>query len=311
MAAIRSLGRVKRCDCPDCADQTDACTCGEVEPSCLQRRIKGSEASLIGFSEFDPSSPPKKFRKGVVDVDSEQQAEIPANVCEGENPAACTHLRTTIIGTIEINASGASISCAEKKVYSNDTPDPDCTLVLNDTLTECSVPGLAEIYCGADGATVTSTTFEQSTSLEDQFICPDESLYGSINNSCDASVTLSEEDTEADAITRLQAGSWSDWQADGTTFWQQRTSGFSFSYREAEWRINKEGLDASTSYDFTIEYWRRPFGGDESSWVLYSSTDLSATTDGSGNLVTTGTTIPNVAGYETEVRCDCVFTPTP
>ena len=109
---------------------------------------------------------------------------------------------------------------------------------------------------------------------------------------------LTNEDTESDAITRLLAGSsWSAW-AGGIQLaqYEQRTSGFSFAYQDAEYRARLAGLTPLTTYNADIQIYRRVYG--TGAYVLYQVITISGTTDGGGNFSEIGS-VPNDPGYQT------------
>lgn len=119
----------------------------------------------------------------------------------------------------------------------------------------------------------------------------------------DAADTLSDEDTEEDAIDRLlAAAAWSEW-ATATTpetaclaEWEERTSGFEFEYYEGEWRVVRSSLTPSTTYWVRITYFRRPYGS--GAYELFAYEVKSGTSDGSGELTIEGT-VPNEQGFQT------------
>lgn len=124
--------------------------------------------------------------------------------------------------------------------------------------------------------------------------------------------TLSNEDTEANAIARLMAGAagtWTSWTptGDGTggtclpgtcclARWEERETGFDFAYQDAEWRVQRTGLTPSTTYTLKVELWRRPFG--TGSFALYGVQYFTAMTDGAGDLDADGP-VDNEMGFET------------
>lgn len=122
--------------------------------------------------------------------------------------------------------------------------------------------------------------------------------------------TLSSEDTEANAITRLLAGAggnWGAWIISGAAGcngvpptcllarWEQRTTGFSFIYQEAEWRIQQSGLIVGRTYFAQVYVYRSLFG--IGSYSLFQTIVVAGVADGAGNLEIDGT-VPNLAGYD-------------
>ena len=124
--------------------------------------------------------------------------------------------------------------------------------------------------------------------------------------------TLSDEDSDADAITRLLAGAggtWGSWigTGDGTggtcvpsscclARWEERTTDFDFEYHEAEWRVQRTGLTPSASYSIRVHLYRRAFG--VGAYVLFGYQTFGAMTDGAGNLDVDGP-VDNEQGFET------------
>lgn len=138
----------------------------------------------------------------------------------------------------------------------------------------------------------------------------------------DVTATLSIEDTDDDAIARLLAGAggiWSSWTpvGDGTggtcinyvcclARYEERTTGFTFTYQESQYRVEKTGLIPSTLYYAHVEIWRRPFGS--GSYVSFETLVVSGTTDGSGNLLIEGD-VPNDIGFETYAQSASIVIP--
>ena len=132
--------------------------------------------------------------------------------------------------------------------------------------------------------------------------------------------TLSSEDSESNAITRLLAGAggtWGSWTNSGATGctgtppscclakYESRTTLFTFDYYEAEARVTATGLTPSTSYSARIELYRRAYGS--GSYVWYQTVLVSGTSDGSGNLTTSAATVTNTKGYETYAHASSLF----
>jgi len=177
------------------------------------------------------------------------------------------------------------------------------------------------IACGTAGLDCSSTSTSVTQSGDGE--CNNSSGgAGWIRLSGTATRTYSDERTVADALDDWVAGNpegptsppdFTEW-GEGECSAMYAAGTTSFTRRDAKWRIRTRGntqLLPSTSYDFTVEYWRRPIGGAEETWELYQTLNLSATSDATGNIATSETTIPNADGYITEVRFDCAFTPSP
>lgn len=129
---------------------------------------------------------------------------------------------------------------------------------------------------------------------------------------------LTIEDTEADAIARLQAAtSFGSWIASGgigcagtpppccLAKYQSRTTGFDIAYADAEARVTATGLSPSVGYTAKIELYRRPYGS--GSFAHYQTATVTGVSDGSGNLTTTTATVTNTKGYETYAATSSLF----
>ena len=111
---------------------------------------------------------------------------------------------------------------------------------------------------------------------------------------------LSVEDTEDDAIARLIADSdWSEWSPGGSgclAQWESRSSGTSFTYQEADWKVSASGLRPGSTWYVTVKMFRAPFGTD--AYVPFQSLYTFGIVDGDGNLDIEGV-VPNEKGYDT------------
>lgn len=285
-----------------------ACCCG-VTTSCFSCRTRGGTATLCGLEEYtSPSSPPKKYRTGTITKNTHSTSTSDGFTVCNPGPFSCMANRTTIEGTLSFSALDCSITeCPVETRYTQPSPS-SCDLEEGEPEEFCGAD--AEILACGGSPTVTPTSWTETRSESGELSCG-EGVAGDYTFECSSNGSLSDEDTDADAIARAQTSAWGEWGEVCSATWEQRVSGFSFAYQDAQWRITESGLTPSTSYDFTVEYWRRPYGGGPGDWVLFATLALSESTDGSGDLITTEEDIPNVAGYETEARCDCVFTLTP
>lgn len=272
----------------------------------LECRTKGGIATLCGFSEFcNASTPPKKY---LIDTISGQMyicyfGKTPA--CVGAltdtdtypysgqfiyDPAAgCTRNSLTIPHYIKI---GAPLCAPQMAVgATNWSPNP-------------FVPGACSEsgpnYTFARTSITCVKQYDGSTCMPPVGVTEYYIMYGSRMDS------LSSEDTEFAAITRLLAGaSWSSWGTVGAgctnpscclAQYESRTSGFSLSYQDSEYRISTTGLYPNTIYFADIHLYRRIYG--VGSYVLYSTVTIAAMTNGAGAFTYTGST-PNDFGYQT------------
>jgi hypothetical protein len=117
-----------------------------------------------------------------------------------------------------------------------------------------------------------------------------------------ASLFVSGEDTESNAITRLLSlSSWSGYSLCATPVsccgasYEQR-SGFTFNYVEARFQITANNLVPDTVYEVMIDIYRSLYGANN--YVLFETIVDTSTTDLSGNFSYLGT-IPNTEGYQT------------
>ena len=132
-----------------------------------------------------------------------------------------------------------------------------------------------------------------------------------------ATDTLSDEDTEANAITRLLAGgggTWSSWAVPGggtcAASYEQQTTLFTFGYTEAQFRVSITGLSASTAYHIAVKIYRKPYGS--GSYTFVSTNIYGFTTDGAGAYQFSDD-VPILKGYDTAVETAalggiCVYT---
>ncbi len=265
---------------------TPGCTCcTPCVLGTLSCRTRGGTATLCGFSELtSPTTPPRKYRK----CTNDQSTTITCSgACGGSGSFTCTDSPNPTYPQYNKDTcgftGGVRLQCTDGFGYDTDCYDrfsPGCNIRFTTTQTSIT-PFLTsgDACCGGTGC------------------------GNGLATSVSGSITISDEDTEADALARLMAGSggtWSSWSAGSSTTclaqYQQRTTGFSFQYQEAQWRITASGLTPGKTYDTPIQYWRRTYGS--GSYTLYSSVTASGAADGSGNLDIEGD-VPNAIGYET------------
>ncbi len=173
----------------------------------------------------------------------------------------------------------------------------------------------------SDGVLVTSQTLKTWTYGSGGCIQPGSGNSRSWGGAVTA--TLSDEDQESDAISRLTtSGPGSIWSAfttvgngsGGTCInsvcclarWEQRTTLFTFTYQEAQARVTKTGLTPSKSYLVKLVIFRRVFGVNP--YVLFQTLFVSATADGSGNL-TVDINVPNTVGFESYASSASIMVP--
>lgn len=283
---------------------TERCPCCSIANT-LQCRARGGTAELIGYSEFAgyASTPPKKYRRKDLTHNGWYRCWY--------TDAGCT----TLGGSDTVRRTGYCL-------YDVTTGTLDSSAALQEILTNagiCADGGSlssSTASCPAEftaftGATV-SNTATTNTRTGDGACNSGEKFFGNQVQ------TLSVEDTESDAITRLLAvASWGSWINSGAVGctgsppscciaqYESRTSAFTFSYAEAEARVTATGLTPSTSYTANIELYRRAYGS--GSYVHYQTATVTGTSDGSGNLTTSAVTVTNTKGYETYAASASLF----
>lgn len=280
--------------------------CCEVIACVLECQAKGgggggggqtSGRELIGFVEFGtPSSPPKRYRKKT--LGGSRSTMVGSGACTN-GPSVQTHY-----GSAEYHAlTGVVTNNMHYAVDSVEDPYGPAEISFLPSCSNTTGP----YGCPTESCSTSTTLF----AVAGLGTCVDCGPGGWNSSTGDASAELSVEDTAADAEARLRNSSggpesgWSAW-GDGSCSASRAQVGETINIRAARWRVTRAGLIASTGYDLTIEYWRRPVDA-SAPFTLAASTILSGTADGTGTLVFTGD-VPNDTGYETEVRTDCVFT---
>lgn len=130
-------------------------------------------------------------------------------------------------------------------------------------------------------------------------------------------ITLSDLDTEANAIARLKAiSNYTSWTnvGDGTggtclktvccTSIYEARSNLTFSYTESQYRANVFGLANSTSYTLIIEAWRRLHGVANYALYSYALTPFTTNATGFGSVIGD---VPIQLGYDTYVTSPDVY----
>jgi hypothetical protein len=289
--------------------------CGTPTPATLKCRTRGGTASLCGFSEYaSASSPPKKYRTQTM-----SGAVVGCNYTGGCAAAGFK-------GGFGLKWSGSydysSSTCAAlsntqyEDFYGTDNVSY-CGVNYGSPLGHTLIPaGITPYpsYFGDGGGTLVQAATYQTWPYLGVCSYANQKFTGSVT------ATLSNEDLETDAITRLLAGgggTWGSWIVSGAAGctgtppsccraqYEQRTSAFSFAYNESQFRVQLGGLTPSTFYYCRIEIYRRVRGGG-GLFTHYSTMVLSGTTDGSGNYSVDGNA-PNDEGYETYAQSAAVI----
>ncbi len=240
--------------------------------------------------------------------------------------------------SFRIDGDGASIPMRETLTYSgSSTIDPDTLAQTDDgevsgevwdPYAEELVPDSADELGSIDDATTrlasgifaaaaeTATTHSLSgNGATAQF--GGYSFWRSVSSSSLAD-TLSVEDTEANAITRLLAGSGGTWGAwttvgDGLgatcvptscckSTWEPRGAGeFSFAYQEAQYRVTSTGNTPGWSVTMRVRFYRKLWGAPVESYALFAEETLVRTADIDGKVEATGD-VPIEQGYDTYLQ---------
>lgn len=285
------------------------CACCGVGGAVMSCRTRGGTATLIGCPEFGtPSVPPRSYRR--TDGSGSHTSSLFSD-------GGCT----APIG-------GSSVTCVATYWLQYDAVTGAITTGGNNTCN--GVPGPGITACAPPPANIcweTYTPISQTVwiSVPTVNCCNMGDGTWRKNGGTDhLTITLSDEDTETDAISRLLAGAGGTWSAytqvgDGTgatclatscclAQYAQRTTGFTFAYGEAQFKAVMTLLDPTTAYVATFQVYRR-LQGSSDPWVLLLESAFGFTTDGSGNYTITDQDVPNLEGYETYVCCPFIYKP--
>lgn len=286
------------------ATTATACQCCGT-PGTLECRTRGGTATLVGHDEFtSPSTPPKKYRDMSVSG-YWATCDYSGFGCTGHVDAN----RMEYAGTCNYSATTGSATNTFNRKYgvNTDCNTPPTTSAYDNPL--CERPYTPDTGSNGDYpsiATITTSGLTRKWDYENGTWAPC-TQAGGVYRTWHGEVdwVLSTEDTEADAIARLVAGtSWGSWLTVGggcslpaccLANYEPRTAGFSFAYQEAQLRVTASGLTPSTNYDAVVPIYRRTYGS--GSYAVYELLIVSGTTDGSGNFSVT-TDVPNARGYD-------------
>lgn len=299
---------------------TGTCTCcGSCTPAVLKCRTRSGTYTLCGHSEFAGfvSDPWRKYRK----------ATWAGNIlqCRYNVGPTCT-------GGF---SSGRKFVYSGTNQYNKDTCSTTCTEVIDEFAENfaCSGggththPTASCAFSATTPANFDTTLYLSPGGVSESFTSATVDTLNSLagcdafnaTSSGSATITLSDEDTDTDAVARLIAsgiGSWSSYKevtvdcdnpACCLASWDDRTGENTFSglYQEAGWRVEMSGLTPSTSYDVQVQIWRAPYG--TGMYTLFDTITASGTTDGSGFLQVDGD-VPNDPGFDSYAEEACVVT---
>lgn len=273
---------IKPCDC-DCADQTDACTCDSVTAA-LDCSNRGGSTCLIGFAPF--AAPfNKRYRrltKGGIYVENIFGGACPPDGgFLGQNVyqlrGSCGYDRVT--GDFSTNAT------LKVRLYTGFTSeDSDCSSSLN--------------FGGCAGATTTHTS--KVGFLVDTLCFGTGPIYGQCVSD-NQTVSLSEEDTEGDAIDRLLRGAnWSGRAPASScgSIWTELNSSLCFTYILGRFGVTASGMRPDHAYTLTLDIYQRSVGVGVYRYIGQLSTTVFS--DAKGKLDYVGE-VPISKGSETYV----------
>lgn len=264
----------------------------------LQCRARGGTASLIGCAEMaSPSTPPKYYRRAE-QSGSEYNDYYGLSSCSG---SIVDFIQCVYSGFIQYDKTTGSPSTGGATTCFS-TASPSGNVV--STGASC-ISGCPANPCNDFWLCTPTTAVRQSNGA----CCPGgPNSFRTRVGSSPLTQTLSDEDTEADAINRLIASVvYSGYGASCHANYQQRTNTNTFAYNEAQWRVNvSAGLMNNSPYTLSLQAWRAPYP--PGSYGLYAYINTTFTTDATGAASITGQ-VPNFEGYETFVNNAIIFGP--
>ncbi len=287
--ALYILGPDSAGTCCTCAERATPCDTCEEPGECLECRTLGGNASFCGFSPFqNQTTPPTSYLTKTFEGTTQDYQGVICGIATNSYEWG---------GTATYDAS----TCAPvNNLYrlTNGIPDVPPPIFFSTPLSQasCNVGNvLTDTTKGYEGLDFCDGCFDGT-----QFV-----PYKTVGT---AIATLSNPDTESNAIARLLASStWTDWAilSECASIWSINTSGF-FAYLKAQWRVRKTGLLPNRYYDLTIVYYRKLTT--ESEWTVYQTTVYEEFTDSSGNATFTDD-IPMAQGYATKATTNCIAIP--
>ena len=312
----------------------DQCACCGEGTAALSCRTRGGTASLGGISEYaSPSTPPKKYLTETLTT----PGGVICNLNWDGSFGGCAGSPSSILsqaqqygGTLTYSAVDLTSVNTQTLAFCNQVlPTPACP--------PCSPSG--DIggfqsgpfvlrggvgFCGQILVSISQTTVVYGFDGSCCFLIGPPADYRMYQGN--AQGDLSNEDTEDNAIARLLAtipgGTWSAYvqTGDGSggtclpqscckAQYQQRTTGFSFAYQEAQYKAVLTALDPLTNYVVNFEVYRR-LQGSSDPWSLLLVAPYGFTSDASGNYSgIIDQDVPNLEGYETYVCCPLIYKP--
>jgi hypothetical protein len=270
-----------------------ACSC--CGPGGAECRQKGGGAFLIGQGAFVPPAGPQPYYLSKHASGGQQSCTD----CDGCGPGATCGSESCGFHEVWSGSSNINPTTGEETndlavVYNRSNPGT-CDYAIQQP------NGYFEFPCDHENTTCSQTTKTTSFSFSVPTACSGGSGECGTNSFSQAiSITLSNPDSEANAITRLMnSAAWSEWGFGSCIAgWSVRTEedGPNFAYNVVEWRVVKSGLLPSTLYKVDVPFYRRVYG--VGSYALYATDTEFVMTDPAGNLAVSGE-VPNQQGYQT------------
>jgi hypothetical protein len=290
--------------------RTSPCT-SPTQAATLACAIRGGTASMIGMTEYvSPSSPPMFYLQRTMSgtgsityytcdngTNCTRNCRTCVNSCVGE----CHY--DAVTGVLSNNLTWTKGCTSTPNPY---TPNP------NDQIIFWSVP--------PQGVTQGQSQTQQYA-VGNNVCASEQDDYNQHKEVGNYTSTLSNPDTEANAIVRLLNGAGGTWGSYATVgagcsnpaccraAWQLRTGTMtSFEYKQVKFKITASGLPASLTVYAQVDVMQRTYG--TGSYAKVNTIVVSGTTDGSGNLTITDQIVPDYQGYETYVANAVVYTDT-
>lgn len=310
---------------PSASSTTSAnCGCCHEPPSpclslgtaLLECRTRGGTGTLIGWLENAGfgSTPPRMYRNMQV-RGSVCQIQFTNSNCSSASQGTSGH--NANLNCQYDKVTGALVNSGADLVQSNAAPATGCSTTVS-TVTTC--PGSLSSFAAHPAFTYVNN----ATQTEENGTGACAPITGA-NPFGIATGTygfyLSDEDLEADAISRLLAGAggtWTAWFTAGgasclgahpvccIASYEQRTTLTTFAYQPSQFRVTLTGLTASTAYHISVDILRSPRGA--GTYTKIATHVYAFTTDGSGHYQFSDD-IPLKVGYDTtiDVTTACVY----
>ena len=238
----------------------------------VECKKRSGTATLCGHSEFAQatggvSSPPKKYRKKVANGIMEDCA-WGGLICSGAPAYGAKYVYS---GECSYSQSTCAIANSLKYTEYND-PGCPATLLTVEAARECTWGDTTNP--SSSDCLMTIAVSKTRVDRSGTNTCCDRGSGRATRRTGSMYWELSEEDTELDAEARA-TGAWSAWAKPEscvdccTAFRTARTTGFSFPFQAAKFRLGiTDGIKAH-SYQVAVDYERREIGA--SAWVVVAT----------------------------------------